>query len=326
MTKRSIIDFSEVSHYYSRYKLFGGIFERVKSLAVSKSEAVQSLFNISFSVEEGICCGLLGANGAGKTTIIKLLCGLMQPASGTISLLGFSPQKRNKEMLKRIGVLFGNRGQLVWDLPPSDTWELLGVSFGLSVKETRKVFYPLAERLGVLDKISTPVRKLSLGERMKCELICSILHKPEVLILDEPTIGLDIKSQNEIRRIISEEKKNGVTVVLTSHYMQDIEAAADFIVLLKNGNIEYNGSVSKLIEKYKPGYIFQSNEDFYIPGIGVAENIGGRWILEIPQSRHNILNTLDFSKLPADFSFGRFTLEEAILGIQEESYTEDDDD
>lgn len=324
MTKKSVIDFSSVNHYYSRYKLFGGIFERIKRFAISKSEAVQSLFNISFSVEKGICCGLLGANGAGKTTIIKLLCGLMQPASGTISVLGFSPQKRNKEMLKRIGVLFGNRGQLIWDLPPTDTWELSGVSFGLSVKEIRNNFYPLAERLGVLDKISTPVRKLSLGERMKCELICSILHKPEVLILDEPTIGLDAKSQNEIRRIISEEKKAGVTVVLTSHYMQDIEVAADFIVLLKKGRIEYNGNIPQLIEKYKPGYIFQSNEDFYISEIGAAENTGGKRVLEIPQSRHNILNTLDFSKLPEDFSFRRFTLEEAILGIQEESCTGDD--
>lgn len=318
MSSEKVVIVSNVNHHYKQYQLFGKIFERLKKLTTSKAESVQSLHNVSFEVPAGTCCGLLGANGAGKTTVIKLLSGLIQQSSGDISVLGFLPKKRNPQMLKNIGVLFGNRGQLIWDLSPVDTWELVGASYGLSAKQVKANFLPLAERLGVMHKITSPVRKLSLGERMKCELICAMIHKPKLLILDEPTIGLDAKSQEEIRRILIEEKANGTSIILTSHYMKDIEDVSDSIVFLRNGQVLYTGNIAHLIETYKPGFIFESGTQFSISEVGDARQVGGRWMLEMPRDSHHILNSLDFSLFGDDFSFRSHTLEEALLGLQED--------
>ena len=177
----------------------------------------------------------------------------------------------------------------------------------------------------MIDKIEVPSRKLSLGQRMKCELICTMLHRPNLLFLDEPTLGLDVLSQNSIRNILREEKERGTTIILTSHYMKDIESVCDNLILLKNGSLEYDGDISGLIKQYKPGYVFEASTSFFIQGIGNAKEISqSKWRLETTIDNVNEFHFENLKNLPQDFSFRRYELEEAILGFQEDEELEDE--
>ncbi len=221
-----------------------------KDLFKPQVEVVDAVKNISFDISKGESVAFLGPNGAGKTTTIKMLTGLIYPTSGEVKVLGFVPFERNKEMLTRIGLVMGNKAGLNWDLTANQSFELLKYIYKIPSNEFEKRVDELATLLDAKNFLNTQIRRLSLGERMKMELIGSLIHKPEVLFLDEPTIGLDISSKQKIRGFLREIQKSGVTILLTSHDMDDIERVCDRVIVINNGVKVYDNSINKLIQKY----------------------------------------------------------------------------
>lgn len=217
-----------------------------------KHKMISAVENISFSINKGESVALLGPNGAGKTTTMKVLSGLLYPTSGKVDVLGYFPFDRKRDFLKRIGLVMGNKSGLSWDLTPSQNFELFEKIYRISEDDFRARITDLTKMLGVEKLMDTQVRKLSLGERMKFELIGSILHSPEILFLDEPTIGLDIISKQKIRAFLREiQNKYQVTLLLTSHDMDDVEKVSDRVIVINHGKIIFDNSMSELLHKYK---------------------------------------------------------------------------
>lgn len=203
--------------------------------------------NVSFTVKQGEVVGFLGANGAGKTTTLKMLSGLLYPTAGKISVLGYNPQMRSKEFLKSISLIMGQRQQLIWDLPAMETFRLNQKIFEISDEQFKQTYGCLDELLKISKLAKAPVRTLSLGEKMKCELVASLLHDPKVLFLDEPTIGLDVGVQKIVRSFIRDySRERNVSVLLTSHYMQDIEALCERVVVVSEGKISFDDTLESL--------------------------------------------------------------------------------
>jgi ABC-2 type transport system ATP-binding protein len=228
-----------------------GLRASVKSLVNRTWRDVRAVDGISFDIEAGEIVGFLGPNGAGKTTTLKMLSGLLFPTSGEIRVLDHVPSKREREYLRRMTLVMGNRNQLQWDLPALDSYELNRAIYRLprdTFVETRD---ELIELLDVGDLVRKPVRNLSLGERMKVEVVGSLLHLPQVLFLDEPTIGLDITMQKRIRSFIAEyNRRYGATVLLTSHYMADVEALCKRVIVIHHGQILFDGDLSTLGDRF----------------------------------------------------------------------------
>ncbi len=213
---------------------------------------VSAVNNISFAIEKGESVALLGPNGAGKTTTMKVLSGLLYPSSGKVDVLGYFPFDRKRDFLKRIGLVMGNKSGLAWDLTPNQNFELAKKIYKISEDKFNKRVKELTEMLDVETLMDKPVRKLSLGERMKFELIGSILHDPEVLFLDEPTIGLDIISKQKIRTFLRDiQSKYQTTLVLTSHDMDDVEKVSDRVIVINHGEIIFDNLMGELLHKYK---------------------------------------------------------------------------
>jgi len=206
---------------------------------------------VSFDIKKGESVALLGPNGAGKTTTMKMLTGILYPTSGEISVMGYEPQKRNKEMLKKIGFVMGSKSTLSMDLSPMQNYELNRVIYDIDSIDFYNTIDELAELLEVGEHLNKMTRTLSLGQRMKADLIASILHKPEILYLDEPTIGLDITSQNNIRAFLKRVNKDfGTTLFLTSHNMEDIERVSDRVMIITKGQLVYDDSLEKLKREF----------------------------------------------------------------------------
>nr|WP_230839901.1 ATP-binding cassette domain-containing protein [Gloeobacter morelensis] len=213
-------------------------------------EAVQQ---VSFEIEPGAVVGFLGANGAGKTTTLKMLTGLIYPSAGTVEVAGFVPFRRERAFLGKITLVMGQKQQLIWDLPALDSLRVNAAVYGLSVAEATRRVGELAEMLALGDKLNQPVRKLSLGERMKAELLAALLHRPQVLFLDEPTLGLDVNAQTAVRAFLKEyNTRYGATVLLTSHYMADITALCERVLLIHRGRLIYDGSLDGLLNRFAP--------------------------------------------------------------------------
>lgn len=211
----------------------------------------QAVKDISFSINEGELVGFIGPNGAGKTTTLKCLSGLLHPSGGNISVLGYSPYERKHSYLSQISLVMGQKNQLWWDLPAMDTFLLNKEIYQISDSEFKVTLDNLTVLLDIKDKLNTPVRNLSLGERMKCELAASLLHKPKVLFLDEPTIGLDIVIQQRIREFIKQyNKQYKATIILTSHYMDDVKELCERIIIIDHGSIIYDGKLADIVKKY----------------------------------------------------------------------------
>lgn len=239
--------------HYSIYKKEPGLGGSLKSLFNRKYETAKAVEGISFEIEEGELVGFIGPNGAGKTTTLKCLSGLLYPTSGNLSVLGFTPHKRKKDFLKQIGLIMGQKNQLWWDLPAVDTFMLQKEIYEISDSQYKKVLSDLLELLDAKDIYKVPVKKLSLGQRMKMEIIATLLHSPKVLFLDEPTIGLDVVMQKSLRDFIKEyNKKYNSTILLTSHYMVDVEELCKRVVVINHGKILYDGLLSNLVKKYSP--------------------------------------------------------------------------
>lgn len=219
----------------------------LKNLVAPKTSEKAAVDNISFTVKQGEVLGFLGPNGAGKTTTLKMLSGLLYPTGGHISVSGHNPQLRSKEFLKSISLIMGQRQQLIWDLPAMETFRLNQKIFEVPDEQFKQTYGYLDELLQVSKLAKAPVRTLSLGEKMKCELVASLLHDPKVLFLDEPTIGLDVGVQKIVRSFIRDySRERNVSVLLTSHYMQDIEALCERVIVVSDGKIAFNDTLESL--------------------------------------------------------------------------------
>jgi ABC-2 type transport system ATP-binding protein len=245
----------EVEHLSKTYRVVRkdpGFLASLKSLVRRETSEVVAVRDVSFRVAEGEIVGLIGANGAGKTTLVKMLAGIVHPSAGRARVLGFDPWERDDRFRSRIALVMGQKAQLWWDLPPADSFLLLKEIYRLSDADYRASLDELASVLGLSAKeLRTPVRKLSLGERMKVELVAALLHRPKVVFLDEPTIGLDVTAQRAVRDfVLRYRERHRPAIVLTSHSMDDIERLCRRILILKDGSLVYDGSLDDVVVRY----------------------------------------------------------------------------
>jgi ABC-2 type transport system ATP-binding protein len=229
----------------------GGVLAALQSLIRREKTEVHAVAGISFDLAPGEIVGFLGPNGAGKTTTLKMLSGLLHPTEGEVSVLGHIPWKREKALLRQITLVMGQRNQLVWDIPPADSFELNRAIYRIPPLDYRRTVDELVELLDLGPLLRKPVRNLSLGERMKCEIAAALLHRPRVVFLDEPTIGLDVTMQRRIRTFIAEyNRRFEATVLLTSHYMADVEALCRRVIVIHHGKLLFDGELSDLVRRF----------------------------------------------------------------------------
>ena len=240
-----------ISKSFKVTKRNSGLKSALKSFFKREYTIINAVKDVSFSIEKGEIVGYIGPNGAGKSTTIKMLCGILLPTSGNIKVNGMNPFADRRKYVSNIGVVFGQRSQLAWDIPAEDTFDLLKDIYNIKDNEYQKRKKELVQLLDIEDVIKKPVRSLSLGQRMRCEIVASLLHDPKILFLDEPTIGLDAKSKKIVRDFILKiNKEKKVTIILTTHDMTDIDKLAKRIILIGKGQILYDGSLDKLKSKY----------------------------------------------------------------------------
>ncbi|MCL2210100.1 MAG: ATP-binding cassette domain-containing protein [Treponema sp.] len=246
MTNEKIIRVSNLSKTYTTYKRGSGLRETIQSFFKREKVIVKAVDNISFDVEEGSVCGILGPNGAGKSTTIKMLCGALYPTAGEIEAMGFRPYADRKKYVGKIGAVFGQRSQLVWDIPPVDSFNMNRAIYGISQADYKKRLDELACIFGIEEVMHKPTRVLSLGERMKCEFIMAMLHKPKVVFLDEPTIGLDVIAKAKIREFIRKLNSGGTTFILTTHDLEDVKQLADHVIVINSGIKVFDDTLQNL--------------------------------------------------------------------------------
>ena len=248
----SFIEVKQISKTFRVAKKKSGLKEAFKSFVKREYLNIKAVDDISFSIEKGEIVGYIGPNGAGKSTTIKILAGILNPDSGDCKIAGMTPWKERVKYVKNIGVVFGQKSQLWWDIPAEDTFDLLRDIYEIPEKEYQATKKDLIERLNLKDIINIPVRQLSLGQRMRCEIAASLLHNPEILFLDEPTIGLDAVSKQLVRDFIKKlNKEKKTTIILTTHDMSDITTLAKRIILIGKGKVLYDGSLKKLKNMYE---------------------------------------------------------------------------
>jgi ABC-2 type transport system ATP-binding protein len=244
------IEVRQLTKIYRTYQKEAGFWGAIKGLAHRRYKETAAANEVSFTVQEGELVGFLGPNGAGKTTVLKMLSGLLYPTRGEASVLGFVPWRRQNDFKRQFALILGQKNQLWWDLPASESLELNRVIYGLETAAAQKTIDELTELLEVRDKLDVMVRELSLGERMKMELIAALLHRPKVLFLDEPTIGLDVVSQKKVRDFLCEyTKRYRITTLLTSHYMQDIEELCERVIIIDHGTVFFDGALQDVIDR-----------------------------------------------------------------------------
>ncbi len=249
----SIINVKNLSKNYKVYKKEPGLRGSLKSLFSRKYETVRAVNDISFEIEEGELVGFIGPNGAGKTTTLKCLSGLLYPSTGHVSVLGYTPFERNYSFLKQISLVMGQKNQLWWDLPGMETLLLHKEIYEIPEKKFQEMVNDLSLILDAKDFLTVPVRKLSLGQRMKMELMAALIHSPKVLFLDEPTIGLDVVMQKNLREFVREYNiRYKATILLTSHYMGDVEELCKRIIIINHGKILFDGLLESLIKEHAP--------------------------------------------------------------------------
>ncbi len=246
-----VIEVQGLTKTYRTYKKAPGFKGAVKGLWKRDYETTTAAKDITFNVSEGELVGFLGPNGAGKTTTLKMLAGLLYPTGGAARVLGYVPWERKDGYRRQFALLLGQKNQLWWDLPARESLELNSKIYGLDPAATERSVAEMTEMLDVKDKLNVMVRELSLGERMKMELIASLLHQPKVLFLDEPTIGLDVISQKTVRNFLREHNaRRKTTILLTSHYMADIEELCQRVIIIDEGSIFFDGKLSQIIDRF----------------------------------------------------------------------------
>ncbi|MCK5061453.1 ATP-binding cassette domain-containing protein [Candidatus Parcubacteria bacterium] len=248
---KKIISVKNLTKNFKVYHKKQGLIGSLSAFFKRKYETVKAVQKINFEMNKGEIVGFIGPNGAGKTTTLKMLSGLLHPDDGEVSVLGFIPFKRKKDFLSQISLVMGQKSQLWWDLPAIESFNLNRMVYNLSKEDYKTSLASLVEMLDAKDIIHRQVRKLSLGQRMKCELIASLIHNPKILFLDEPTIGLDVVIQKKLRKFIKEyNEKYNATIILTSHYIGDLEELCKRVVVINDGILGYDGDFGSLIKKY----------------------------------------------------------------------------
>src|SRR5678816_4054007 len=318
----SAIEASGLTKVYRTYRKEGGLRGSIKGLFRRKYEETRAADGISFSIEEGELVGFLGPNGAGKTTVLKMLSGLLNPTSGDARVLGFVPWERRNEMKRQFSLLMGQKNALWWDLPAQESLELNRAIYGIDRDRFNKVVGGLSELLEVTDKMNVMVRELSLGERMKMELISALIHEPKVLFLDKPTIGLDVVSQKRVREFLRiYNSENRIVTLLTSHYMQDIAELCDRVMIIDHGKIFFDGPLDDIIDRFSGYKIIrltfadQAERDFTTYG-EVIEQTPASVQLKVPRAQvtetaRHLLEACDIS----DISVQEMPIEDVIRSL-----------
>ena len=318
-----VIEARDLAKTYVSNKKHPGVWGAVKGLFSREKAFVEAVKGINLTVEQGELVGFLGPNGAGKTTTLKMLTGILHPTGGEAKVLGFRPFDRNPEMLRQISLVMGNKNQLWWDLPAWDSCVVLTELYDVDQAKFKERVDYLIDALQLTDKIHQQVRKMSLGERMKCELVAALLHAPKVVFLDEPTIGLDLVSQKRIREFLLEmNRKEGSTVILTSHYMQDVEEVCERVVVIDHGMKVFDGTLDSLMADYsgvrRLRLTFdQAVDSSSLAGFGdIVEEGEASIVLSIPRDRTaaitgEILQRFEVS----DVAIETVTVEEVVRGL-----------
>lgn len=281
---------------------------------------IKAVQNISFYIEPGEIVGFLGANGAGKTTTLKMLTGLIHPSQGMVRVANYIPFRRQPQFLQKMSLVMGQKQQLLWDLPALDSLKINAAVYNLSDKIFKQRLDELAVMLAIENKLTQPVRKLSLGERMKAELLAALLHHPQVLFLDEPTLGLDVNAQVAVREFLAEyNRRYQATILLTSHYMADITALCDRVLMIHQGRLIYDGSLDGLLERFAPCRevkieLVKPVSEIELSQYGQIESIEGQQVRFLV-AREDLTNTIShlLSQLPIqDLSVNEPPIEEII--------------
>lgn len=318
-----IIEVNNLSKTYEYYKKQAGLMSSLKSLFHREKLFTDAVKDINFSIAEGEIVGFLGPNGAGKTTTLKMLSGILYPTSGEARVLGHTPWKRQKEFQMQFALVMGQKNQLWWDLPAMESFILNKEIYEISDARFKKTLDELSELLDIKDILDIPVRKLSLGQRMKAELVAALIHSPKVLFLDEPTIGLDVVSQNNIRNFLKEyNKKKKTTIILTSHYMEDVQALCERVVIINYGKIIYDGALQRLIDEYANNKILEVTfteeivyKDFDKMG-RLKEKSKQRIVLEVSKEKVKSVATTILNDFPVDdILINEINVEEVIRNI-----------
>jgi ABC-2 type transport system ATP-binding protein len=281
---------------------------------------INAVHQVSFELMIGEMVGFLGSNGAGKTTTLKMLTGLIHASGGTIEVVGYNPTQRQPTFLKKISLVMGQKQQLIWDLPALDSLRINGAVYEIPDKECDRRVWELAEMLDLEDSLRQPMRKLSLGQRMKAELLAALLHRPEVLFLDEPTLGLDINAQVAVRKFLKNYNETyGATILLTSHYMADITALCDRVLMIDHGQLIYDGKLDQLLTQFAPYReikldLAQPTTKEHLALYGEVEEVNGQQV-RLLVNRANLTTTIE--KLLStfeinDLSVGEPPIEEVI--------------
>ncbi len=246
-----LIEVDQLSKSYRTFKKSPGFWGSVKGLMRRRYEVSKAVDSVSFAIEPGESVGFLGPNGAGKTTTLKMLSGLLYPTSGAARVMGYIPWERRDGYRRQFSLLLGQKNQLWWDLPAFESLQLNAKIYGLKKDDFERTVDQLSGLLDIRSKLRVMVRELSLGERMKFEMIASLLHHPKLLLLDEPTIGLDVVSQKTVREFLGDyNQRHGTTMILTSHYMADIQALCERVILIDHGQITFDGELSEVVDRF----------------------------------------------------------------------------
>ena len=312
-----MINVRNLTKQFSLSQRQAGLWPAIKGVIRPQStKTLTAVDDISFDIQKGELVGFLGPNGAGKTTTLKMLSGILYPTHGTVTVDGFIPWERKRDYQRQFALVMGQKNQLWWDLPARETFLLNKAIYRIADNDYAARLNELTELLGAQDILDQQVRKLSLGERMKCELIASLLHRPSVLYLDEPTIGLDVISQQKIREFIrSYNREHQTTIMLTSHYMQDIEALCDRVLVINQGKLMYDGRLHELVNRYV---------DYKLIRLSVSKSIDKQCFEQFGEVReyspqgaliavkHDRVNA-SAAKILTDYPIDEFTIEEVPI-------------
>ena len=310
-----MIVLDNINKTFRRAKRNAGLGEALKALFSREYEVVHALQNLSFTINDGEMVGYIGPNGAGKSTTIKVLCGILNPDSGICLVDGRVPWKDRQRHVRDIGVVFGQRSQLWWDVPVIDSFELIRDIYKVDAASYRRNLDELTALLDLGELVRTPARSLSLGQRMRCELAASLLHSPRILFLDEPTIGLDAVSKIAVRTFIKKlNSERGTTVILTTHDMQDIEALTERILLIGRGRILLDGTLHELKKRFSDRKILVVEYSGSAPEPGEGMKLAGEKTGEV-QKEGRIVIEIDPARLPVSEAIARIASQTDILDI-----------
>jgi len=285
------IEARNLTKVYRVYRKEPGLKGAVKGLFRRRYDELPAANGVSFSIEEGEFVGFLGPNGAGKTTVLKMLAGLLNPSGGEARVLGYTPWERQDAFKRQFALLLGQKNSLWWDIPARESLELNRAIYGIERKAYTEIVGGLAELLEVTEKLDIVVRELSLGERMKMELIAALLHRPRVLLLDEPTIGLDVGSARKVREFLQAyNRDHRIVTMLTSHYMEDIEALCRRVIIIDHGRIFFDGPLSEVVDRFSKekivGFTFETAAQRRFDGLGeVSEQTPQTVLLKVPRNQ-----------------------------------------